>query len=76
VRRAHLVMHDFGGSWGFTWAANNHRQSPASPAGPIPDPWDGLFLPCCSGCSLRHNRKNARCVPGVTLPVLPLVVVM
>jgi hypothetical protein len=23
VRRAHLVMHDFGGSWGFTWAANN-----------------------------------------------------
>ena len=23
VRRAHLVMHDFGGPWGLTWAANN-----------------------------------------------------
>jgi pimeloyl-ACP methyl ester carboxylesterase len=23
VRRAHLVMHDFGGPWGLAWAANN-----------------------------------------------------
>lgn len=25
VQRAHLVMHDFGGPWGLTWAANNPK---------------------------------------------------
>jgi hypothetical protein len=39
---ANCLENDFGGPWGFTWAANNPRQSPASPAGPIlgPGPWD------------------------------------
>ena len=77
VRRAHLVMHDFGGPWGLTRAANNPQAvaSGTSWAHSKTHPWTGLSLPCRSGCNLQHNRKNARCVPGVTLPVLPLVVV-
>ena len=26
VRRAHLVLHDFGGPWGLVWAATNHSR--------------------------------------------------
>jgi pimeloyl-ACP methyl ester carboxylesterase len=31
IRRAHLVLHDFGGPWGIAWAAANQLQAlPAS----------------------------------------------
>jgi hypothetical protein len=31
---------------------------------------------CCSECDLQHNRKKRRCVPGVTLPVPRLMVIL
>ena len=60
VRRAHLVMHDFGGPWGLTRAANNPQAvaSGTSWAHSKTHPWYGLSLPCCSGCNLQHNRKK------------------
>ena len=59
VHRAHLVMHDFGVR-GFYLGCKQSTTvaSVTNWAHPGPDPWDGLSLPCRSGCNLQHNRKK------------------
>ena len=65
------------GPRGLTRLQTIRRQSSASPAGPIQDrtPGDGLPSRAVRDVICSTIPKNARCVPDVTLPVLPLMVV-
>ena len=64
VHRAHLVMHDFGVRGFYLGCKQSTGSRQRHQTGPIQDrtPWDGLSLPCRSGCNLQHNRKKT---PGV-----------
>jgi hypothetical protein len=52
VRRGHLVLHDFGGSWVLPGRRQRHQP------GPFRTPGTAYPFRAVRGCILQHNRKK------------------